>query len=434
MHNTHQTLIRSIIAAAAVLVALPTAAAAQDTLSDAPDDITHSAAITGLDSRGVFEGTLCGEELFCPWEPLSRAHMAVWLVRVLDGSDPAPVTATRFSDVPGDHRHAAFIERLAELGVTAGCDTEPVRYCPDRSTTRAQMATLLVRAFKLDTAAAPAGFSDVPAGGAHAANIDALAASGITVGCSADPQQYCPADPVARAQMATFLVRAEQHALIGSYREPTVVLDNGWVVYGTDYVPPVHPDTQPPSWVRGTDDGRGRPDDAPRRSPLMRAWLDWCGTEWRGCERLQLSMVWALDYLGANPQCVVQHYEWRAHHASRPGVSDGWNNYRLRNQFGWHKCATVIDPIQPNGRLLSDRGLSVAERCRAVLPADVKLEEDTSVANRGVFRHWMTCDEWGAWVEDLRTGAADCENSARLAEEWMEHFHAMPENFWSISC
>ena len=220
----------------------------------------------------------------------------------------------------------------------------------------------------------------------------------------------------------------------GAYREPAVTLDSGWVVYGPDYVPPVHPDTQPPSWVRGTDDGRSRPDDVPRRSQEVRAWLDWCGDNWSGCDWLQLAMVWALDYLGANPQCVIQHYEWRASSASRPGVTDGWNNGGLIKRYGWHKCATVIDPIQPDGQLLSDHGLTVAERCRAVLPADVKLEENTSVANRGVFRHWMTCDEWGEWVEDRRTGYPDCETSARLAEEWLEHHHGMPENFWTISC
>ena len=222
----------------------------------------------------------------------------------------------------------------------------------------------------------------------------------------------------------------------GAYREPAVVLDDGWVVYDPDYVPPVHPDTRPPSWVRGTDDGRGRPDDVPRRSEEVRTWLDWCGDDWLGCDRLQLPMVWALDYLGANPQCVIQHYEWRASFAGRPGVTDGWNNGELIQEYGWHQCATVIDPIQPDGRLLSHHGLTMAERCRSVLPADVKLEERTSVANRGVFRHWMTCDEWGEWVEHRQRGTdyPDCEGSARLAEEWMEHFHGMPETFYRPSC
>ena len=51
-----------------------------------------------------------------------------------------------------------------------------------------------------------------------AANINALAAADITVGCSQDPLSYCPNRPVSRAQMATFIARAL--ALLES-RSPT---------------------------------------------------------------------------------------------------------------------------------------------------------------------------------------------------------------------
>ena len=68
------------------------------------------------------------------------------------------------------------------------------------------MATFLVRALDLDPAPS-AGFADTE-GNTHQANIDALAAAGITAGCKTDPLRYCPDQPVTRAQMATFLVRA----------------------------------------------------------------------------------------------------------------------------------------------------------------------------------------------------------------------------------
>ena len=70
------------------------------------------------------------------------------------------------------------------------------------------MASFLVRAFNLPSAPEPAGFTDLE-GKTHAANIEALAHSGITVGCSTDPPAYCPRQPVTRAQMATFLHRAD---------------------------------------------------------------------------------------------------------------------------------------------------------------------------------------------------------------------------------
>ena len=39
-----------------------------------------------------------------------------------------------------------FADRRHAARVTAGCATGPLRYCPDRSVTRAQMATFLARA------------------------------------------------------------------------------------------------------------------------------------------------------------------------------------------------------------------------------------------------------------------------------------------------
>ena len=210
--STCRTL-RAIIAAviAVALLTLPTTAAADEGFADVSDSSTHGANIHTLDHAGTFEGTLCGRRMFCPSAPLSRAHMAVWLVRVLDGHYPDPVTATRFSDVDGAHPQAAFIERFAQLGVTEGCTTEPLRYCPDQHVTRAQMASFLARAFNLEPAES-AGFADVAAGGTHSANIDTLAASGITHGCDTEPLRYCPQDPVKRAQMASFLVRADDAA------------------------------------------------------------------------------------------------------------------------------------------------------------------------------------------------------------------------------
>ena len=84
----------------------------------------------------------------------------MWLVRVLDGVDPAPTGSTRFSDVDAESWWAPYVERLAELEVTVGCRTEPLRYCPDSAVSRAQMATFLVRAFKLETDVPSAGFAD----------------------------------------------------------------------------------------------------------------------------------------------------------------------------------------------------------------------------------------------------------------------------------
>ena len=173
---------------------------------DDDDGSVHEASIDRLAAEGVLEGTECGDLRICPDQPLERWVMAVWMTRVLD-DDPLPSDAgTRFEDVDADAWWAGYVERLAELGVTDGCKTEPLRYCPDQPVTRAQMATFLVRAFELPPAP-PAGFTDT-AGSTHEANIDALAPGGVTKGCDTDPLRYCPEQAVTRAQMAAFLVRA----------------------------------------------------------------------------------------------------------------------------------------------------------------------------------------------------------------------------------
>jgi hypothetical protein len=61
---------------------------------------------------------------------------------------PTPAQQT-FADVPLNHPFASWIYQLAAEGITGGCATNPAQYCPDASVTRAQMAVFLVRAFGL---------------------------------------------------------------------------------------------------------------------------------------------------------------------------------------------------------------------------------------------------------------------------------------------
>ena len=166
----------------------------------------HAPGIDALEGEGVFEGTECGEGLFCGGDPIRRWVMAVWLVRVLDDTDPPGSGSSRFADVDPTMWWAPFVERLAELGVTAGCATGPLRFCPGEAVSRGQMATFLVRAFGLEGGES-AGFSDT-AGNTHAGSIDALAAAGVTAGCGRGPLRFCPGASVTRGQMATFVARA----------------------------------------------------------------------------------------------------------------------------------------------------------------------------------------------------------------------------------
>lgn len=100
-----------------------------------------------------------------------------------------------------------FVERMAVLGVTEGCG-DGSRFCPDDSVNRAQMAVFLSRAYYLPDGPVQ-GFADVAPDVWYADAVAALAASGITRGCG-DGTRFCPGDHTTRAQMATFLYRAEE--------------------------------------------------------------------------------------------------------------------------------------------------------------------------------------------------------------------------------
>ena len=177
--------------------------------TDVTPEGTHTPAIDALAADGLFVDTECGHNLFCPYQPIQRWTMAIWLIRIL-GGDPPTIGLSRFEDVPGGQWWIRHVEHLADRQITLGCTLNPPRYCPNKSVTRAQMASFLVRAFQLAPAQTPAGFTDTQ-GNVHTANIDTLATAGITVGCTTEPLQYCPNQPVTRAQMATFLHRALKH-------------------------------------------------------------------------------------------------------------------------------------------------------------------------------------------------------------------------------
>jgi hypothetical protein len=66
------------------------------------------------------------------------------------------------------------------------------------------MAAFLVRALDLPPAVGDRFVDDEDSG--FEAEIEALAAAGITAGCA--PDRFCPSDPVTRGQMAAFLHRA----------------------------------------------------------------------------------------------------------------------------------------------------------------------------------------------------------------------------------
>jgi len=141
----------------------------------------------------------CAPDRFCPLNVVTREQMASFLARVLD---LPPAGGDYFTDDAGS-AHEPDINRIAAAGLTLGCGGS--RFCPAENVTREQMASFLARAYSLPSTTTDYFTDD--AGSPHQADINRLAASGITRGCTAT--QFCPAAGVTREQMVTFLYRAE---------------------------------------------------------------------------------------------------------------------------------------------------------------------------------------------------------------------------------
>jgi hypothetical protein len=133
-----------------------------------------------------------------------------------------------FADVPSAYWSWGFIERLYNAGITAGCGTNPLIYCPNNTVTRAEMALFLLRGEHGSGYVPPAvgdstGFTDVVPTYWAATWIKQLYAEGITAGCG--PGIYCPDSTVTRAQMAVFLLRGEHGS---AYMPPAVGTGTGF--------------------------------------------------------------------------------------------------------------------------------------------------------------------------------------------------------------
>jgi N-acetylmuramoyl-L-alanine amidase/S-layer homology domain len=158
----------------------------------------HEDDILWFVNQGYSSG--CGATTFCPDQLVSREQMAAFLAAALK----LPAGPDAFTDDEASPFEAQ-INSIAAAGITSGCDAVKKLFCPAGEVTRGQMAAFLTKAFALP--AGPNAFTDDD-GSSFEAQINSLAAAGITSGCSASGTEFCPDKFVTRAQMATFLRRA----------------------------------------------------------------------------------------------------------------------------------------------------------------------------------------------------------------------------------
>ncbi len=177
------------------------------TFADVPTNYWAWSWIERLYAAGITGGCGASPLIYCPEDNVTRAQMAIFLERGIHGSSfNPPVVTLTFTDTAGNFAQY-WIEALKSDGITSGCG--PSLYCPDASTTRAEMAIFLLRskhgASYVPPAASGTLFTDVPSSYWAASWIEQLATEGITSGCGMN--LYCPDATVTRAQMAVFLVR-----------------------------------------------------------------------------------------------------------------------------------------------------------------------------------------------------------------------------------
>jgi hypothetical protein len=191
--------------------AMVTIPAAAPSFTDVPFTHIFWPFIESIFRSGVTSGCTISPPQYCPTGGVSRAAMAVFLVRSKHGPAFVPPPAIgRFADVPPGNPFAPFIEQVYLDGITGGCASNPLRYCPNFAVTRDQMAVFLLRAEhgSLYTPPAATGvFADVPATNVFAPWVERIRAEGVTGGCATNPLRYCPTNPVGRDQMAVFLQR-----------------------------------------------------------------------------------------------------------------------------------------------------------------------------------------------------------------------------------
>lgn len=172
--------------------------------------------IEALYRAGYVAGCSSEPLLYCPDRILNRAESAVFILRGVYGAIPTPPytppASPTFADVPLTHWGYGWVESLWRDGFTAGCNTSPLMYCPDRQHTRAEACVFFMRIKRgVDfMPPAPTGlFADVDTGAWYAGWVEAAYRDGLLPACGTDPLTFCPEAPLDRAWAAYMMVQAK---------------------------------------------------------------------------------------------------------------------------------------------------------------------------------------------------------------------------------
>lgn len=206
--------------------------------TDVDDGSLYYEDIYRIAARGITVGCSTNPPMFCPdhgptdpptYGYVTRQEMAAFIMRALGEFNPPTPQSQRFTDVLPSNPFYAYIDRIAVLGITVGCNPEHTQYCPDGLVTHQEMAAFIDRAIGVPTPPTPPTqptFCDVPTNSVFYGHIEYYANSRnpiIWPGCDGvglcNPCGTCsstgtpvrcfsPGSNVTRRQMAHILVKA----------------------------------------------------------------------------------------------------------------------------------------------------------------------------------------------------------------------------------
>lgn len=203
----HRWFLAATVAASIILISSISAAAdlpAGGTFSD-DDGLVHEAYIEALAAAGITDG--CGPELFCPDQVVNRAELTAFVLRAAGVDVEGHGYQSHFTDVGADAWYTSYVERAYELGIMTGYDDSTFQ--PGAPVSRAGFAEILFRtlAEEVPSGFQDSYFSDVLPTVRYRPHVDRLFELGITRGCRSAPLMYCPDEPLTRAELASLLGR-----------------------------------------------------------------------------------------------------------------------------------------------------------------------------------------------------------------------------------
>ena len=182
-------------------------------------------------------------------------------------------------------------------------------------------------------------------------------------------------------------------------------------------ITPARRGEMPPNAISATDLSSGERVEGhlPPATPGVVAWSDWCffdapRTPYTGayqCSASMSSFSWALTHLEADEACVLDQYTKliEALAEIRGSDPDGSKTNAAEDAYGWHNCATIINPDPADGR-------SLADKCEA-LP---EVRESRSAL-------YGSCAEWAEAKMATRHHTPNCSANTMLAKAWIRTHH-----------